>query len=127
MALTPQQEKFAQGVASGLSQSDAYRAAYPKSVGWKADSVHQAASKLIADTKVSPRVAELRDALASKQLWTREQSVAVLCKVIAESDKGTDHIAAVKELNAMHGYNAAQKLDLTSGGDPLRVNIGFVD
>ena len=35
MSLTPKQEKFAQEVASGKSQADAYREAYPKSKKWK--------------------------------------------------------------------------------------------
>jgi hypothetical protein len=33
--LTPQQESFATGLALGLSQAEAYRRAYPKSVTWK--------------------------------------------------------------------------------------------
>jgi phage terminase small subunit len=64
--LTPQQELFAQEVAKGRSLAQAYRAAYPRSEKWKADSVHQAASKLMADSKVSPRVDALRAAAADR-------------------------------------------------------------
>lgn len=64
--LTPQQEAFAQAVASGKSLAEAYRIAYPASLKWKPDSVHQSASKLMADPKVSPRVAELRGAAADR-------------------------------------------------------------
>lgn len=57
--LTPQQEKFAQGVASGLTLADAYRQAYPLSKNWKPLSLHPKASGLAADSKVSARIASL--------------------------------------------------------------------
>lgn len=64
--LTQKQEKFAQGVASGLSQADAYRAAYPVSLKWKGDSVHNAASALMRNALVLSRVKELSTAIAEK-------------------------------------------------------------
>lgn len=60
MSLTPQQELFAQSVASGLSLSDAYRTAYKVRPATKPESVNQAASKIMADPKISSRVEELR-------------------------------------------------------------------
>lgn len=62
--LTSQQEKFAQEVASGKTQSDAYRVAYPASRQWQPATVHQAASRLMADSKLSARVADLQRAAA---------------------------------------------------------------
>jgi len=56
--LTPKQERFAQRLVAGESQSDAYRAIYPHCRQWQAKSIHEAASKLAA--KVAPRVEELR-------------------------------------------------------------------
>ena len=64
--LTPQQEKFAQEVAKGANLAEAYRAAYPLSKAWKPESVHVAASKLMADAKVSPRVTALQAAAADR-------------------------------------------------------------
>lgn len=61
MSLTPQQERFAQELASGKTQADAYRAAYPKSLKWKNNSVHIKASQLMAIDKVAIRVKELQD------------------------------------------------------------------
>ena len=58
-AVTSQQEAFAQGVASGLSQSEAYRKAYPSSLKWKDDSVHNKSSALMRHALVRARVAEL--------------------------------------------------------------------
>lgn len=57
--LTGPQEKFAQGVADGKSQAQAYREAYPRSKAWGSQSVIVNASKLSADANVSLRVAML--------------------------------------------------------------------
>lgn len=59
--LTPQRERFAELVASGLSYADAYREAYPKSKSWKDDSVYCESSKLMANTKVLQRVDMLKE------------------------------------------------------------------
>lgn len=58
--LTPKQEAFAQAVASGKSQSDAYRAAYKVRDNTKPETVNQQASRIMADRKVTARVEELR-------------------------------------------------------------------
>lgn len=58
--ITPQQEAFAQAVASGMNQSEAYRKAYPKSQKWKDDSVHNRASALMRNAQVLARVSELQ-------------------------------------------------------------------
>lgn len=104
MALSPQQETFAQAVAGGKSQAEAYREAYPKAVKWKDETIWTAASRLMANTKVCIRVEELRAELAKRQLWTREQSVIALVGVVNNPGKPSDIVAAVKELNAMHGF-----------------------
>lgn len=72
MSLTPQQEAFAQAVASGLSQSDAYRKAYKVKPTTKAETSQANASRLMADSKVSARVAELRAPVAAKAQITLE-------------------------------------------------------
>jgi hypothetical protein len=110
MKLTAQQEKFCQCIADGLNQADAYRASY-KAGKMKDEAIYVAACRLAADHKVALRLKELKDALASKQLWTREQSVAQLVSEL-DGDRAGDRISAVKELNAMHGYNAPTKLDI---------------
>lgn len=64
--LAPQREKFARLVASGNNQADAYREAYPKSRKWKDAAVYAQASALMADSKVSIRVQELKAAIAER-------------------------------------------------------------
>lgn len=53
--LTVKQEAFAQGLANGLSNADAYRAAYDAS-GMKANVVHNEACKLAARPSIADRV-----------------------------------------------------------------------
>lgn len=64
--LTASQEAFARGVASGLSQAEAYRRAYPRSKGWKPEAVHVAGAKMAALGNVAERVASLQAAAADQ-------------------------------------------------------------
>ena len=112
MALTPKQEAFAQAVVSGLSQSDAYRKAYD-AAKMKPETVQNNAYKLVGNNDVATRIAALRKALESKGLWTREKSVLALAAIADGTEaKPTEIVAAIKELNLMHGFNAPTKLEV---------------
>lgn len=111
MALTSQQEAFARAVAEGKSQAEAYRTAYPRSNDWKDSAVWVKASEMMANGKVSGRVAELRAELAAKSLWSREQSVKILAEIAAAGEKDGDRVRAVAELNKMHGFIAPEKVE----------------
>jgi hypothetical protein len=113
MALTPKQEKFAQCVADGMTQADAYRAAFNVSPDSKIQTAIKRASELMLDGDISGRVAELRERLTQKALWTREMSVQALLTAYQEGNASVK-VSAVKELNAMHGFNAAKKVDVTN-------------
>lgn len=127
--LTPREEKFAQGVADGLSQAEAYRQAYPSAAKWKDATVWSKASVLMRNGKVQARVEEIRAELAKQALWSRMDSVATLKPIATGAEKDSDRIAAVKVLNEMHGYNAPTKLELTGkGGGPVQqVNMTPAD
>jgi len=113
MTLTAQQEKFCQAIADGMNQSDAYRTAY-KAGKMKAETIHKRASEMMQDGGVTGRVVELRDALAEKALWSREDSVKTLASIARGGEsKPTEIVSAVKELNSMHGYNEATKHELS--------------
>ena len=119
MKLTAKQEAFCQAMATGrMTQADAYRSAY-SAEGMKPKSVQERACVLAKHSKVAARIASLKQEVASKALWTREQSIEVLAGVIAELDaKGHEKIAAVKELNTMHGFIAPTRHEID-----LRVNV----
>ncbi len=108
--LTAKQEAFAQAIADGMGQADAYRTAYDADK-MSANNIYSKASVLMSDGKVAERVAQLKAQLQSKQLWSREMSVKALVQAYKEGN-GSVKVSAVKELNAMHGYNAPQKIDL---------------
>ena len=110
--LTAKQEAFCQGIADGMGQADAYRRAYDAE-GMKDNSVYPKASELMKNGKVAVRIAELRSAVQEKQLWSREMSVKALVQAFREGT-GSVKVAAVRELNAMHGYNEPAKLAINA-------------
>ena len=81
MTLIHQQERFALGVASGRSQAEAYREAYPKSRAWKDPAVHSDASALAANPKVSLRVRELRRQITDIEIATARQALVEASRI----------------------------------------------
>jgi phage terminase small subunit len=119
--LTAKQEAFAQAIADGLGQADAYRMAYDAEQ-MKDATVYPNASRLMSNSKVAARVAELKSQVVEKQLWTREMSVKGLMsayKIALEAKTSTGMTAAVKELNIMHGYNEPTKLSVDLKFKPI--------
>lgn len=122
--LTAKQEAFCQGIADGLGQADSYRAAYDAD-DMKENSVYVNASKLMKNAKVMQRISELRSEVQEKQLWSREMSVKALVAAYREGS-GAVKVSAVKELNAMHGYNEPSKLNI-SGNMVTRIQRVVTD
>lgn len=121
LKLTAKQEAFAQAIADGLGQADAYRKAYDAD-GMKDITLYPLASKVMSNSKVATRVAELKAQVADKQLWTREMSVKGLMtayKIALEAKTSTGMTGAVKELNIMHGYNEPTKLQVDVRFKPI--------
>ena len=117
--MSPKQEHFAQCIADGMTQADAYRTAFDAE-NMKPETIHKRASELIGNGEVAGRVAELKEKLVTKALWTREMSVKALVsayKVAQGKNNSSGMTGAVKELNAMHGFNEPSKLELTGGLD----------
>ena len=116
MALTPKQELFAQEVASGKTQADAYRSAFNVKPTTKPETTYKRACELMADGNISGRVAELRAAAAERVVWTMADSLDVLstiAKGLDEDAKQSDKVNAVKAINAMIGLDAPSKLNVT--------------
>ena len=120
--LTAKQEAFAQAVASGMTQADAYRSAYD--CGNSSDEViWNNASTLMKHSEVSIRVAALKEATSLASLWTRLDSVQALADIARGGEsKSNEIVAAVKELNMMHGFNAPTKIDVSG---TFQVNVNF--
>ena len=104
--LTPKQEKFAQCVADGMSQADAYRTAYDCAPTTKPETIQNKAHELMKNGEVAARVKELREMLTEKALWSRADSVNILAEIAQDlGNKAGERVSAIKELNAMHGWN----------------------
>lgn len=123
--LTPKQEKFVQGIIEGKSQADAYRSAYnAKKMTDK--TIHEAASKLMADNKIATRVQELRDQLAKSTIMTAQQRLEWLTELIkSETESTTDKLRAADIMNKMQG-EYVQKIEADVKND-VTINIELVD
>jgi phage terminase small subunit len=119
--LTAKQEAFAQAIADGMGQADAYRFAYDAE-NMKDETVYPNASRLMNNSKVAARVSELKSQVVEKQLWTREMSVKGLMsayRIALEAKTSTGMTAAVKELNIMHGFNEPTKVAVNMHFKPI--------
>ena len=119
--LTAKQEAFAQAIADGLGQADAYRTAYDAE-GMADSTVYPKASRMLGEGKIRARVDELKSMVVEKQLWTREMSVKGLMsayKIALEAKTSTGMTAAVKELIIMHGYNEPTKVAVNMHFKPI--------
>ena len=94
MTLTPKQEAFAQAVASGKSQAEAYRIAYNASK-CKPETVHVKASHLMADGKVAARVAEMRGKAAEAAAVTLEGHLSRLEELSKAAQGAGQYSAAI--------------------------------
>jgi len=125
MSLTAKQEAFCQAIADGMTQTDAYRAAFDVSQSTKPETIHKRASELMQNGEVTGRVSSLKQVLETKAIWTREMSVKALVsayKVAQEKKNSNGMTGAVKELNAMHGYNEPVRLDVALRELPASVD-----
>lgn len=77
--MTSKQEKFVNAYASGMSQREAYYAAYPASRKWKESTVDSAACRLLKQPKIKARYDEIineakKDAVMDAQKIIEEYS-----------------------------------------------------
>lgn len=78
--LTAKQEEFVQGIIKGLSQADAYRAAYPKQK-CSDKTIWENASRLFNNSKVQARLKELRDQLAKPTIMSAQERLELLTRM----------------------------------------------
>ena len=110
--LTVKQENFCMAVAEGKSNIDALRSSYGYKETVTTSTLHQRAYQLSSNPHIRDRIAELRQLMADRNLWTREQSVVELVKALHEARTTMEKVACIKELNLMHGYNQPIKVEL---------------
>lgn len=79
--LTAKQEAFVKNIIDGMSQADAYRSAYPNNK-MTDKTIHEKASRLMADDKVRARLKELRDQMMKPSIMTAQERLEYLTRVI---------------------------------------------
>ena len=101
--LTAKQEQFVQNIIQGMSQADAYRSAY-NCQKMSDKTIWEKASRLLADGKVTARVAELRDQLAKPSIKTAQERMEWLTAIMDSNEETTsDKLKASDQLNRMEG------------------------
>lgn len=122
--LTQKQETFCLEYLKDGNATRAYKIAYNCSKT-KESSINVNASKLLKDTKIIQRLDSLKEKIVNKALWKKEDSILKLKEALSISKKANEIVMVVKELNAMHGYNAPIKSETEiTGNTPLfQINL----
>ena len=101
--LTAKQEQFVKCIIEGMSQADAYRAAY-NCERMSDNAIYVNASKLMADDKIALRVQELREQLLKPSIMSAQQRLEWLTSVITSAEESTaDKLKAADLMNKMQG------------------------
>lgn len=124
--LTPKQEVFVQKIIEGLSQADAYRTAYStKNMSDK--TVHEAASRLMADSKVSARVKEIREKITTDTIMSAQKRLEWLTEQIGSKDVDVNaKLKAIDIMNKMQG-EYIQKIAADVEVTKTTISIDLVD
>lgn len=95
MALTPKQEKFCQGIVSGLNQSDAYRAAYNcENMG--GPTINNNAHVMMQDSDIAMRIEALRLPIAERLGLGLEDYLKEMINMKDDAKSDAEHSAAIK-------------------------------
>jgi phage terminase small subunit len=125
--LTPKREKFAQAIASGASQADAYRAAY-STANMSTRAVHVESGWLAAIPAVSLRIAELRAPVAKRAGITLESHLEDLLKLRNMAAKAGNVAAAItaEVARGKHAGVAAPERREHSGAGGAPIHLAAV-
>ena len=115
--LTGKQEAFALAYVETGNAAEAYRKAYNVKAATQHSTIYSAASRLMADSKICARVAELQDQVASMSLYTvkaafDEYEVARILALAAKNPSAA--VAAVTGKVKLFGLDQPSKFDHTS-------------
>lgn len=97
-------EAYAQGLAAGKKQNEAYIAAYPRAENWKPQTVYNHSSELARRPEVVERVQELQQAATSAVIMSITQRKEWLSNLILNEEEATpNRLKALDTLNKMDG------------------------
>ena len=123
--LTAKQELFVQKILEGMSQADAYRSAY-NTKRMTDKTIWENASRLMADSKVTARLTELRNELAQPSIMTAQERLKWLTERIADEDVDINaKLKAIDIMNKMQGeYVQKVEAEVTNA---VNISIELVD
>lgn len=122
--LTANQEQFVQNIIEGMNQADAYRSAYPKQ-RMSDKTIYEAASRLMANSKIVARLSELRRELAQPSIMTAQERLKWLTELIKSEEDTNAKLKAIDIMNKMQGeYTQKIEANVTS---EVNINIELVD
>ena len=123
--LTPKQEQFVQNILEGMTQADAYRSAY-NTKRMTDKTIWENASRLMADSKVTARLTELRNELAKPSIMSAQERLEWLTERIADDDVDINaKLKAIDIMNKMQG-EYVQKVE-AAVTNAVSINIELVD
>jgi len=131
MALTPKQELFAQSVASGMTQADAYRTAY-NAAKMKPETVQNNAHQLMKNSEISTRVDAIRKPIVEKAGITLEahlKRLDELSRMAAEAEQYSAAITAETHRGKASGLYV-EKVEQTlqnPDGSKLEWSVKIID
>lgn len=123
MALTGKQEAFAIAYVETGNATEAYRRAYTVSEKTKPESVWSNASRLMADVKVSARIADLQKAAQERLMVTVESITGELeaARLLAEMEKQPSAMTAASMGKAkLHGLLVDRQETKHDLADPIK-------
>lgn len=109
--LSNEELAFANFIVDGLTQSEAFRRAYPHTK-LKGTALRVQAHKIAHREKVERYIAELRQKTEDARLLTRKKKREILCKIATDGKrKASERIEAIKTDNAMTGDNKPVRIE----------------
>ena len=121
-----QYERYAQEIARGMSQADAYRAAYHKAARWKDKTVYNHASEMRRIPEVDTRIQELQAEAAAAAVMDRQERLETLTTIARdERMHPKQRMQAIDILNKMdaiyvHKVDANVTNDITAAVDKVQ-------
>jgi phage terminase small subunit len=125
--LTPKREKFAQGVASGMTQAEAYRQAF-SAQRMSTPAIYVEAARLSENPKIALRIAELRAPAAKRAGITLESHLEDLLKLRNMAAKAGNVAAAItaEVARGKHAGVAAPERREHSGAGGAPIHLAAV-
>jgi hypothetical protein len=118
-ALTAKQEAFALAYVETGNAAEAYRRAYDVKAATQHSTIYSAASRLLSDSKICARVAELQDQAASLMMYTVKDAFEEYeaARKLAMAEGVSNPSAAVAAVNGkvkLFGLDQPAKVDHVS-------------